>query len=127
MYVEYKTETEDRPEDRKRARSYSLKGKKEGKEKEVHFSTRLCILRKNNSTNVNTSATGSAIIVNSGTGVGVGAGVGVDVGNDSFADAGTNNTASSAKRTSKVFVAVADCTPIFSFMAYNFPIWRILF
>jgi len=60
-------------------------------------------------------------------GVGVGAGVGVGVGIGASADAGTNNTASSAKRTSKIFVAVADCTPIFSFMAYNFPIWGILF
>jgi len=64
-----------------------------------------------------------------GVGAGVGVGVGVGVGICSSADVGTNNTASSAKRTSKVFVAVADCTPIFSFssMAYNFPIWRILF
>ena len=62
-----------------------------------------------------------------GVGAGVGVGVGVDGGIGASADVGTNSSASSAKRTSKVFVAVADCTPIFSFMAYNFPIWRILF
>ena len=56
-------------------------------------------------------------------GVDVGAGVGVDVGTGASADVGTtNSTASSAKRINKIFVA--DCTPFFTSMAYNFPICR---